>query len=95
MANAKTDEASTRVNILPACRRRYGGALSIDRAFVVHLGPRGDSRRRRFQGRVEHLPSGRSAVFSSLKELLRFLSTTGDGSMAAVDRSASKKGERQ
>ncbi|MCC6765256.1 MAG: hypothetical protein IT293_11400 [Deltaproteobacteria bacterium] len=41
-----------------------------DRAFVVHFAaPRPG---RRFEGRVEHLASGRSAFFSSLAALLAF-----------------------
>ncbi len=46
--------------------------LSVQRAFVVHFaGGRGPGRRR-FNGRVEHLPSGESTHFSSLKGLLAF-----------------------
>jgi hypothetical protein len=56
--------------------------LSIHRAFVVHFAAGGDggSRRRRFQGRVEHLSSGRTAQFSSLKRLLEFLAAVLEGS---------------
>jgi hypothetical protein len=52
----------------------------MQRAFVVHLGAGGGPRRRRFQGRVEHLPSGRTAYFSSLEGLLQFLAGVLDGS---------------
>ena len=48
-----------------------GSTLSVHRAFVVHLGASGP-RRRRLSGRVEHLSSGRTAHFASLKELLAF-----------------------
>jgi hypothetical protein len=51
----------------------------MHRAFVVHLGAGGGPRRRRFQGRVEHLPSGRTAYFSSLEGLLEFLAGVLDG----------------
>jgi hypothetical protein len=43
---------------------------SSDRAFVVHFAPSRPGRR--FEGRVEHLASGRSAFFSSLAALLAF-----------------------
>ena len=49
-----------------------GSTLSVRRAFVVHLGAGGGPGRRRFSGRVEHLSSGESAQFSSLKELRAF-----------------------
>jgi hypothetical protein len=52
-------------------RRQAQPPLSVHRAFVVHLGPE-DGRRRRFSGRVEHLSSGRTALFSSLAGLLQF-----------------------
>jgi len=45
--------------------------LPAHRAFVVHFGGAG-RRRRRFAGRVEHLASGRSAHFASLRALLAF-----------------------
>jgi hypothetical protein len=48
-------------------RDEHGSMLSVHRAFVVHLGPGGGPGRRRFSGRVEHLSSGASAQFSSLK----------------------------
>lgn len=46
--------------------------LSVHHAFVVHLRAAGGPRRARFAGRVEHLSSGRSALFSSLRGLLAF-----------------------
>lgn len=49
----------------------YGARLSAQRAFVVTF-TTGGARRRRFAGRVEHLPSGQVARFSSLKGLLTF-----------------------
>lgn len=61
-------------------------ALSAQRAFVVHLGPGGRSGRRRFTGRVEHLRSGDTAQFSSLKELLAFFA-------AAVETAQRPHGE--
>jgi hypothetical protein len=51
--------------------RPVGATLSVHRAFVVHFGARGPGRRR-FSGRVEHLSSGRTAQFASLKDLLTF-----------------------
>ncbi len=53
-------------------RRQAPPSLSAQRAFVVRLGP-GGGRRRRFQGRVEHLSSGSAAQFTSLAGLLEFL----------------------
>ena len=50
----------------------YGSKLSVHRAFVVHLGAGGGPRRHRYNGRVEHLSSGETARFSSLRELLAF-----------------------
>jgi len=47
------------------------GVLPAHRAFVVHFG-RSDGGRRRFSGRVEHLTSGRSSRFTSLRALLGF-----------------------
>ena len=49
----------------------HASALPADRAFVVHF-TGGRSGRRRFRGRVEHLSSGHSAQFSSLRTLLAF-----------------------
>ena len=55
-----------------APRHEDGSMLSVHRAFVVHLRANGGPRRARFAGRVEHLSSGRSALFSSLRGLLAF-----------------------
>jgi hypothetical protein len=62
-------------------------SLSVDRAFVVHFGTGGGPRRRRFHGRVEHLPSGRAAQFSSLERLLGFVALILDSSGPAAQRS--------
>ena len=56
--------------------------LSAQGAFVVHLSTRDGHRRRRFSGRVEHLSSGKSVYFSSLRELLTFLDSFLDISAA-------------
>jgi len=45
--------------------------LPPERAFVVHFSATG-SRGRRFAGRVEHLASGTSIFFASLRALLAF-----------------------
>jgi hypothetical protein len=50
----------------------HGSTLSAQRAFVVHLGRGGGPGRRRFNGRVEHLASGKSTRFTSLRGLLAF-----------------------
>jgi hypothetical protein len=67
-------------------RFEHGSGLSVERAFVVHLstgrGPRG----RRFSGRVEHLSSGESTRFSSLKGLLAFFAAVLDVSVPAALR---------
>ena len=47
------------------------GTLPAHRAFVVHFRWT-EGRRRRFTGRVEHLASGRSGQFASLRALLAF-----------------------
>jgi hypothetical protein len=63
-----------------APRCKHGSTLSIHRAFVVHLSAKGGSRRHRFAGRVEHLSSDRSALFSALRGLLAFFGATLDAS---------------
>lgn len=60
--------------------------LSIHRAFVVHLRAAGGPGRARFAGRVEHLSSGRSALFSSLRGLLAFFGPTLDAGARAPRR---------
>ena len=50
---------------------QHGSRLSAQRAFVVHLATAGRPDRRRFSGRVEHLASGESTRFSSLKGLVK------------------------
>ena len=59
-----------------ASRDAQDSILSADRAFVVHLAPAGGSGRRRFNGRVEHLSSGETIRFTSLRALLAFLAST-------------------
>jgi len=53
-------------------RDEQGSTLSTQRAFVVHLGRPAGRHKRRFIGRVEHLSSGRSTHFTSLRGLLAF-----------------------
>ncbi|MBI3801902.1 MAG: hypothetical protein HY268_33640 [Deltaproteobacteria bacterium] len=60
--------------------------LSTQRAFVVHLGPTVNATRRRFQGRVEHLASGRICHFASLKELLQFFTDVAAAAMPPRDK---------
>jgi hypothetical protein len=62
-------------------------SLSVHRAFVVHFGTGGGPRRHRFQGRVEHLSSGRTAHFSSLGQLLGFVGAILDGSEPSAAQS--------
>ena len=53
---------------------------SGQRVFVVHFfTTAARPGRRRFSGRVEHLPSGRVASFSSLRELLSFTAAVDAG----------------
>jgi len=59
-------------------RDEYGSTLSAQRAFVVHIGTSGGAGRRRFIGRVEHLSSGVSMRFTSLKGLLAFFASVLD-----------------
>jgi len=47
--------------------------LSVQRAFVVQFRERPKAARRVWQGRVEHIASGRSATFANRNELLAFL----------------------
>jgi hypothetical protein len=54
-------------------QEQHASTLSVHRAFVVHFGAGGGTRRR-FSGRVEHLSSGESTHFRSLKGLLAFIS---------------------
>jgi hypothetical protein len=63
-----------------------GSSLSVHRAFVVHFGTGGGPRRHRFAGRVEHLSSGRTARFSSLKALLGFVAVVLEESEPAALR---------
>ena len=70
-----------------ASRDEHGSTLSAQRAFVVHLGTGGGPGRRRFSGRVEHLSSGESMHFSSLKGLLAFFA-------AAIDTGTAFRGTR-
>jgi hypothetical protein len=67
-----------------APRGELGSMLSVHRAFVVHLGAGGGPGRRRFSGRVEHLSSGESAHFSSLKGLLAFFAAILDAPASAA-----------
>ncbi len=62
---------------------QHGSALSVQRAFVVHFSAGRGPGRRRFSGRVEHLCSGESAHFSSLKGLLAFFAAVLDVSAPA------------
>jgi hypothetical protein len=50
-----------------------GAPLSPHRAFVIQLHDGGAPRRDRWTGRVEHVVSGRAALFGSLDELLAFI----------------------
>jgi hypothetical protein len=50
-----------------------GAPLSPHRAFVIQLHDSGAARRDRWTGRVEHVVSGRAALFGSLDELLAFI----------------------
>jgi len=49
-------------------------SLSVHRAFVVHFRLSTNLARGPIEGRVEHVVSGQSAHFDSLKELLAFMS---------------------
>ena len=71
-----------------ASRDEHGSTLSVQRAFVVHLGAGGGPGRRRFSGRVEHLSSGQSMHFSSLKGLLAFFAAALDAAAGPAFRDA-------
>ena len=72
-----------------ASRDEHGLTLSAQRAFVVHFGTGGGPGRRRFSGRVEHLSSGESMHFSSLKGLLAFFAAALDAAAGPAFRDAS------
>lgn len=63
-------------------RKRAGGdtqgaikpTLSVHRAFVVQFREQPERSRRAWQGRAEHIASGRSVTFTSRTQLLAFLS---------------------
>src|SRR5215510_3485026 len=65
-------------------REEHGSTLSTHRAFVVHLGTGGGPGRRRFSGQVEHLSSGESMRFTSLKRLLAFFAAVLDAADGAA-----------
>lgn len=48
-------------------------ALSPQHAFVVQFRVSSDLARRQYHGRVEHVMSGRAALFASLDELATFM----------------------
>jgi hypothetical protein len=77
-----------------APRDEQGSTLSAHRAFVVHLGTGGAPGRRRFNGRVEHLSSGESTHFSSLKGLLAFFASAVDAATGAAPRGSHDEGAR-
>src|SRR5262245_21708848 len=70
-----------------------GSTLSVHRAFVVHLGAGGPGRRRRLCGRVEHLSSGRTTHFASLKDLLTFFAAVLDDPPPPGRNQAPRRGE--
>jgi len=72
-----------------ARHNEQGSTLSAHRAFVVHFGTRGEPGRRRFSGRVEHLSSGESMHFSSLKGLLAFFAAALDAAAGPAFRGTS------
>jgi hypothetical protein len=47
--------------------------LLANRAFVVQFRAEADVQQGRFDGRVEHVVSGQTALFHSLEELTQFL----------------------
>ena len=77
-----------------AQRDEQGSTLSAHRAFVVHLGTGGGPGRRRFSGRVEHLSSGESMHFSSLKGLLAFFAAALDTAGGAALRGSHDQAAR-
>ena len=77
-----------------APRDEQGSTLSAHRAFVVHLGTGGGPGRRRFSGRVEHLSSGESMHFSSLKGLLAFFAAALDTAAGAALRGSHDQATR-
>ena len=77
-----------------APRDEQGSTLSARRAFVVHLGTGGGPGRRRFSGRVEHLSSGESMHFSSLKGLLAFFAAALDAAAGGALRGSHDQAAR-
>jgi hypothetical protein len=48
--------------------------LPADRAFVLQFRTEADVQHGQFDGRIEHVVSGQTALFHSLEELVEFLS---------------------
>ena len=54
-------------------RTQSNDTLPADRAFVIQFRPAGPEGGTRFEGRIEHLSSGRAEYFSSQEELWKIL----------------------
>jgi len=76
--------------------------------FVIQLRPTMDLAAGQFEGRVEHIDTGRSAQFHSAEELLAFLATNNRSltsdlrhrtafpvNLDSSDRHSKKRGERK
>lgn len=54
-------------------RLQKPSSLPTNRAFVLQLRADADVEQGRFDGRIEHVVSGQTALFHSLEELVQFL----------------------
>ena len=61
-------------------RTQPNNSLPANRAFVIQFRPAGPEGSTRFEGRVEHLASGRAEYFSSQEELGKILDQLLSGS---------------
>jgi len=65
--------AADRVDTMKQQGESGPSQLPTDRAFVIQLTASSDIPHRRIVGRIEHVVSGQSTRFQSLKELLTFI----------------------
>ena len=61
------------------------------KAFVIQFGPETDPAAERFEGRIEHVASGRNRSFEKLDGLHEFLASLLDETTAAAPSKAASK----
>jgi hypothetical protein len=60
----------------------------MQRDYVIQLRPDSDVRAGRFEGRIEHIDSGRSAHFRTIEDLLAFVARSIDLEAACSEETA-------